>query len=147
MKLLEDPGKDTPKLIASWIRSSCGVEQSQPGRRKRGGAKKGTANSWSHAQKMRSSVSHFFAIDQERGSRPFTEREDGSWTGNPSLSDFVSQYMKSLKRRKASTDCTLFLIRCLILTYFLFPRHEPENSQRASKPSHRSRSDGCMSTT
>ena len=95
MKLLEVPGKDTPKLIASWIQSSCGIEQSQPGRRKRGGAKKGTANSWSHAQKMRSSVSHFFAIDQERGSR-----EDGSWTGNPSLSDFVSQYMKSLKRRK-----------------------------------------------
>jgi hypothetical protein len=83
MNLLGHPGKDTPKLIAAWIRSSCGpdaVEQSQASRRKRGGAKKGTANSWPHAQKMRSSVSHFSAIDQERGSMPFTEREDGSWT-------------------------------------------------------------------
>jgi hypothetical protein len=94
MDLLDHPGKDTPKLIAAWIRSSCGpdaVEQSEACRRRHGGAKKGTANSWPQAQKMRSSVSHFFAIDQERGTRPFTEREDRSWTGNPSLSDFVAK--------------------------------------------------------
>jgi hypothetical protein len=51
MDLLDHLGKDTPKLIAAWIRSSCGpdaVEQSEASRRKRGGAKKG------HAQKMSS---------------------------------------------------------------------------------------------
>ncbi|OXV12221.1 hypothetical protein Egran_00018, partial [Elaphomyces granulatus] len=55
MDLLDHPGKDTPKLIAAWIRSSCGpdaVQRSEASRRKRGGAKKGTANSWSQAEKM-----------------------------------------------------------------------------------------------
>jgi len=44
MNLLDHPGKDTPKLIAAWIQSSCGpdaVEQSQASRRKRGGGQKG----------------------------------------------------------------------------------------------------------
>jgi hypothetical protein len=56
------------------------------------------------------SSEHYFAL----ANRLFSEvhdAPDGSWTGNPSLSDFVSQYMKSLKRGKASTDCTPFLIR------------------------------------
>jgi len=60
------------------------------------------AEAWRDQEGTRSEdVVPFFAIDQERGTRPFTEREDGSWTGNPSLSDFVAQYMKSLKRGKA----------------------------------------------
>ena len=42
--------------------------------------KKGTANSFPHAEKMRSSVSHFYAIDQGRGCRQFMERVDGSWS-------------------------------------------------------------------
>jgi hypothetical protein len=119
INLLEHPAKDTPTLIAAWIRNSCDPNQGQASRRKRGGAKKGAVNGWPQAQKMRSSVSHYFSIDQGRGSRPFTEREDGSWTGNPSLSDFVAQYMKSLKRRKASTDCTQFLMRCFNLYLLL----------------------------
>lgn len=41
------------------------------------------------------------------------ESEDGSWSGNP-LSDFVAQYMKSLKRRKVSTDCTLLLMNVFL---------------------------------
>jgi len=76
------------------------VASSQRGGRKSQKGKKGTANSFPHAEKMRSSVSHFYAIDQGRGCQQFMERVDGSWSGNPSLSDFMAQYMKSLKRRK-----------------------------------------------
>lgn len=113
---LKTPSKDTPLLIASWIQSSCGtVEEGEatacpPPKGRRG--KKDATNTFGHAEKMRSSVSHYYAIDQERGNRQFMERADGSWSGNPSLSDFMAQYMKSLKRRKVSTDCTLFLIMC-----------------------------------
>jgi hypothetical protein len=67
MDLLDHPGKDTP---AAWIRSSCGpdaVEQSEASRRKRGGRRARQI----HGHKL----SHFFAIDQERGTRPFTERD------------------------------------------------------------------------
>jgi hypothetical protein len=85
----------------------------------RGGRR--TANSFTHAEKMRSSVSHYYAIEQDEGVDPlrFTERVDGSWSGNPSLSDFMAQYMKSPKRRKVSTDCTMFLIKacCLFLVF------------------------------
>ena len=42
---------------------------------------------------------------------------------NPSLSDFMAQYMKALKRRKVSIDCTLFLIKwfkmSLLISCFL----------------------------
>jgi hypothetical protein len=121
--LLENPGKDTPLLLASWIQSSCdrdpdGVhaqESRQPGRPRT--KKNGQNNTWQHAQKMRASASHYYSIDKKRGNGTFQERADGSWSGNPSLSDFMREYMKSLKRRKVSTYCTLFLIKCFKGSY------------------------------
>ena len=77
-----------------------------------GQRREGQNNSWQHAQKMRASASHYYSIDKERGNGVFSERADGSWSGNPSLSDFLKQYMKALKRRKVSAYCTLFLIKC-----------------------------------
>jgi len=84
---LKIPSKDTPLLIASWIQSSCSTAEegeataSPPRKGHRG--KKGATNFFGHAEKMRSSASSYYAVDQERGSRQFTERADGSWSGNP----------------------------------------------------------------
>jgi hypothetical protein len=92
---LENPGRETPVLITSWIESSFGTAE-EPASVESAGVR-----SLGGAEKMRSLASHFYAIDQGYGSRRFAEKADRSWSGNPSLSDFVEQYMKSLKRRKA----------------------------------------------
>lgn len=53
------------------------------------------------AQKMRAAISHKFGRDFEFGERPFMQNTlTGKWTGNPSLSIPVAQYMVSLQRRK-----------------------------------------------
>ena len=122
--LREIPGKDTPTLIASWIRSSCDWRKANL---KPAGSVEGPRRALQihghgpHAQKLRSSASHFFSIDQGRGSRPFMESEDGSWSGNL-LSDFVAQYVKSLKRRKVRYRLHAVSNECLF-NGFLFSRH------------------------
>lgn len=57
---------------------------------------------YSTAQKMRAAVSSRFARNYNRGLAPWTENPvvPGKFTGNPSHSTRVSQYMISLRRRK-----------------------------------------------
>ncbi|EPQ50092.1 hypothetical protein GLOTRDRAFT_108720 [Gloeophyllum trabeum ATCC 11539] len=54
------------------------------------------------AQKMRAAISHKFGRDYSLGAQPWMENPlvPGKWTGNPSISVVVSQYMISLRRRK-----------------------------------------------
>ncbi|PIL29089.1 hypothetical protein GSI_09137 [Ganoderma sinense ZZ0214-1] len=58
--------------------------------------------SYDYAQKMRAAISHKFACEFKCGSHPWTENPlTGRFTGNPSLSMTVSQYMISLRHRQA----------------------------------------------
>jgi hypothetical protein len=51
---------------------------------------------------MRASMSHKFGREHGLGTEPWKEHStiSGKFTGNPSLSVAVSQYMISLRRRK-----------------------------------------------
>jgi hypothetical protein len=49
---------------------------------------------------MRAAVSYFYAHEIRLGSDRFSEKSNGEWTGNPTLSDIVARYMRSLHRRK-----------------------------------------------
>ena len=54
------------------------------------------------AQKMRAAISHKFGRDFGLSSQLWheSEKRPGMFTGNPSLSSVVCQYMISLRRRK-----------------------------------------------
>lgn len=56
----------------------------------------------SHAQAIRSAVSTFFGQEEGRRKTEWCRGSDGKWNGNPSLSDRVSRYMISLRKRKAA---------------------------------------------
>jgi hypothetical protein len=63
---------------------------------------------YSHAQKMRAAMTYAFGRLHGLGSLPWHESEStGKMLGNPSVSNVVSSYMVSLRRRKV---CRL---RCL----------------------------------
>jgi hypothetical protein len=93
---LQKPGQETPVLIASWVESSFDTAE-EPASVEGAGVR-----SLGRAEKMRSLASHYYAIDQGYGNRRFKEKADRSWSGNPALSDFVEEYVKSLTRRKVS---------------------------------------------
>ena len=58
-------------------------------------------SSFSHAQKMRASITYAFGHVWKLGTLPWHENEStGRWVGNPSVSNEVSAYMLSLRRRK-----------------------------------------------
>ena len=63
------------------------------------------------AQKMWAAVSHKFGRDLGLGTQPWAEHilKPGKFTGNPSLSVVVSQYMISLRRRKVICNYFLYL--------------------------------------
>ncbi|KAI9068796.1 hypothetical protein FKP32DRAFT_1536223, partial [Trametes sanguinea] len=58
-------------------------------------------STYSHAMKMRAAATYGFGRLQARGTLPWHRSESGTWRGNPSVSDRVSRYMLSLRRRKA----------------------------------------------
>lgn len=64
-------------------------------------------STYSHAQKMRAAMTHYFGRELNIGSGDWTESEvhPGRFRGNPSLSTVVGQYMISLRRKKVSTIC------------------------------------------
>lgn len=61
-------------------------------------------NTYNSAQKMRAAMSHQYGRNFKHGVQPFTENQNkpGTYTGNPSMSDTVSNYMISLRRRKVN---------------------------------------------
>ncbi|KAF8177525.1 hypothetical protein K438DRAFT_1606316, partial [Mycena galopus ATCC 62051] len=61
-----------------------------------------TRLSFANAQKMRAAVTWNYAQVDGQGNAPWRKSDaTGKWVGNPSVSTLVSQYMSSLKRRKA----------------------------------------------
>jgi len=96
-KFVKKPNKDVPPLICLWIQSVC--EKAEPSSFSQL-LRESENRTWSHAQKMRAVVSYFYAHEVCLGSDRFSEKTNGEWTGNPTLSDIVARYMRSLHRRK-----------------------------------------------
>ena len=98
---IENPGEYTPKMICLWISHAC--EKPDPSAKSQFDRERQN-RTWSHAEKMRAAVSFLYGHQLKRGREPYIEDSTGQWKGNPVLSHEVSQYMKSLRRRKVSNS-------------------------------------------
>ena len=91
-------------------------------------------SSYSYAQKMRASMTYAFARVQKLGALPWHQSEvTGRWVGNPSVSDIVSTYMLSLRRRKVKWGITYAIY---LLSTFYFFRFKQVKLQQVPVPSH-----------
>jgi hypothetical protein len=93
---LNNPFDGLPELICAWIFTECDIPDVHNNSRLLCKNK-----TFSQALKMRAAVS-FHYNELGRGSNSWHKLNDGSWSGNPSLSNSVSQYMLSLQRRKVT---------------------------------------------
>lgn len=94
---LEKPTDILPKIIGTWIYVSCGSDNKFFEDDDRFSK---TNSTYSHALIMRASITWWFDITKNRGRQPFAQNSNEEWHGNPSLSTFVSQIMKTLAREK-----------------------------------------------
>jgi len=67
--------------------------------------------SFSHAQKMRATISWYYGYQKERGMSEWKEGKNGKCTGNPSYSTTVSTLMKGIKRQKV---CSLTFLEGIV---------------------------------
>ncbi|GJE89175.1 hypothetical protein PsYK624_052700 [Phanerochaete sordida] len=90
-----------PEYICMWIMNTCDDVDIYTGKKK---GPKDEPASYSHAQKMRAAMTHQFGREFGLGQQTWSQSElkADKYTGNPSLSTVVSQYMVSLRRRKVS---------------------------------------------
>ncbi|KAF7308877.1 DNA breaking-rejoining enzyme [Mycena kentingensis (nom. inval.)] len=91
------PPKDAPLLIIAWIMHHCDDVNLD------GTAKPLTVqrDSYSHAQKMRATATYAFGRVAGLGSLPWQRSElSGRMVGNPSVSESVSRYMVTLRKKK-----------------------------------------------
>ena len=109
---LDQPTQEVPNMIATWIYMKCDIPDTQ--KQKRMNCQGLT---FSTALRMRASIS--FHYNQIGRAGNWSQMVDGSWSGNPFLSSYVSRYMLNLQRRKVqlfTTSFTLyfqrFLYRC-----------------------------------
>jgi hypothetical protein len=62
---------------------------------------KDTPRTYSHATKLRSSLTYGFGRKYNRGTREWGfNKESAEWEGNPSMSLHVARYMVALRKRK-----------------------------------------------
>ena len=90
---------DTPWYIISWVFLACDMPKATSAY-----SQKCRGLTHSHTLKMRASVSYGFAHELKRGSEPWCQLSDGSFTGNPSLSREVTHYLCSLRRQKVISN-------------------------------------------
>ncbi|KAF7311930.1 hypothetical protein MIND_00204400 [Mycena indigotica] len=98
------PVADSAAFIVAWIMSECDNINLD------GTAKSSNqvSSSYSHAQKMRAAATYGFGRIADLGSRPWEQIDsfDASgtrtwcWVGNPSVSEAVSRYMITLRKKK-----------------------------------------------
>ena len=78
-------------------------------------------NTYAHAQKMRAAMTYAFGRLHGLGTLPWHQSEvTGAMVGNPSVSDTVSSYMVSLRRRKVRAGETQTSARAITEVFF-FP--------------------------
>src|SRR5690242_2273604 len=94
----------TPEIICSWIKFYCGKPESPlpvngdvvnidltPAR---------APNKWSSASIMRAAATYYYVVQLGNPPSPFTRNSAGNWVGNPTRSEFLRRYMRSLRRQK-----------------------------------------------
>ena len=96
------PDHEVPNMIATWIFLKCDIPDAD--RHTRMDCQGLT---FSTALRMRASVS--FHYNQIGRAGNWSQMVDGSWSGNPSLSSYVSRYMLSLQRRKVFPNSIIML--------------------------------------
>lgn len=124
------PPKEVPELISLWILEayvnsivfysgwvlillqSCD-DLNVDGSMKPHDAPRG---SFSYAQKMRASMTYGFGRIGTCGNTPWHQSDQGEWRGNPSISNQLSRYMVSLRKRKVDT-VTTYITAQLHLSY------------------------------
>ncbi|KAF8055903.1 hypothetical protein FPV67DRAFT_1433855 [Lyophyllum atratum] len=126
------PSANTPSLIVAWIMDSCD-EIRLDGTRK---PKEELRDGYTHAQKMRASMTYAFGRLHGLGSLPWHPSETtDKMLGNPSVSNVVSSYMVSLKRRKVQGGEAATSARAItpeIMKRLFIYNNRPEN--RTIKP-------------
>ncbi|KAF8806494.1 hypothetical protein BYT27DRAFT_6628346 [Phlegmacium glaucopus] len=93
----QTPPKEAPTLIIAWIMNDCDAINLD------GTAKDSSTvrSSYTHAQKMHASMTYVFGRMYGLGSLPWHyDNTQDLMVGNPSVSEKVSSYMVSLRRRK-----------------------------------------------
>ncbi|KJA17137.1 hypothetical protein HYPSUDRAFT_146864, partial [Hypholoma sublateritium FD-334 SS-4] len=123
---------NTPFLIVAWIMNECDTI-ALDGK----STAKGPRGTYTHAQKMRASMTYVFGRIHGLGSYPWQiihPEVEGSRTvphaiGNPSVSEQVSTYMVSLRQRKVQSGETPTSARAItprILEDLYDYNHRPE---------------------
>ncbi|KAJ7603612.1 hypothetical protein DFH06DRAFT_949969, partial [Mycena polygramma] len=102
------PHKDTPWWICLWILDTCDVIDTDGNPI----SKDKEVPTYAHAQKMRAAMSYAFGRLHRLGTTPWQESQ-GHSTGNPSVSELVSSYMVSLRRRKVQAGETAVSSRAI----------------------------------
>ncbi|KAF7303697.1 hypothetical protein MIND_00599100 [Mycena indigotica] len=130
------PVADSATFLVAWIMSECD-DINLDGTAKPSGQVHG---SYSHAQKMRAAATYGFGRIADLGSRPW-ERVDSyevsgartwRWMGNPSVSETVSRYMITLRKKKVRAGEVATSARAITpeMLYKLYHfNNQPEVSQ------------------
>lgn len=94
--------KDTSLLICLWIYQACESSDALITHASSLNTVKTKIKEYifSHACKMRSACSWYYAFQQQRDNNAWQHQKDEIYTGNSFISAEISHYMKSLQRRK-----------------------------------------------
>ncbi|KAH9479416.1 hypothetical protein JR316_0008006 [Psilocybe cubensis] len=134
--LSSSPHCNSDEMIAAWIMNDTGLD---------GKPATGPRGTYTHAQKMRASMTYIFGRIYGLGSQPWKQARSEKGVvymeGNPSISEKVSSYMVSLRRRKVQAGETTTSARAVspeIMAKLYDFNHRPkygEISNDASQPS------------
>ena len=89
--------KKTIELITCFICSHCDVQSEKLVEISEKFAR---SKSYNHAMKLRAAIAYHYSWDLALGSQAWQEHANGTCTGNPSLSQNITRYMKGLQRDK-----------------------------------------------
>lgn len=125
--LATNPGTHAAHFIVLWIMNHCD-EYSINGQLKPQFEERA---SYGYAQKMRAAATYLYARLLQLGSVPWHKSElTGNMVGNPSISEVVSTYMLSLRRRKVQKGEVPISARAItpkIMGALYDHNHKPEN--------------------
>ena len=96
---LENPNRDTPYFICLYILTQCDIPEPKS---EDFWIREAKDQSLSHSHKIRAAVSYHYGFIRGRP-QLWLEQNDGTFSGNPSLSPEVARYMRALRRKKVSS--------------------------------------------
>ncbi|KIK62863.1 hypothetical protein GYMLUDRAFT_134120, partial [Collybiopsis luxurians FD-317 M1] len=136
------PPREAAEMLVAWIMDSCDSIKLNGEEHPQNEIRKG----YVHAQKMRAAATFAFGRLFGKGHIPWAVSEmTGNMVGNPSVSELVSAYMVSLRRRKVQAGEEQTSARAItpeILGQLWDFNHRDENwNIRKYAPTHRTEKD------